>query len=81
MTNQLNNALANLPSYSAYLVRLWQEAPDTPWRASAQSVQSSEIVRFGSLQALFQFLELQTARSGLANAPPDDDQEQRSHRP
>lgn len=43
-------------TYAAYLVRLWQETPHGPWRASAQSVTTGEIVRFGSQQALFAFL-------------------------
>ncbi|MCB0099622.1 MAG: hypothetical protein KDE46_28005, partial [Caldilineaceae bacterium] len=60
MTTRLDDALSNPPPYRAYLVRLWQEAPDTPWRASVQSVQSGEIVRFGSLPALFAFFEERT---------------------
>ena len=45
------------PSYSAYLIRLWQEMPSGSWRASAQSVHSGKIVRFGSIDALLAFLE------------------------
>ncbi|MCB0094110.1 MAG: hypothetical protein KDE50_05885 [Caldilineaceae bacterium] len=45
------------PIYAAYLVRFWQDAPNGPWRASAQSVQTGEIVRFGSSRALYEFLE------------------------
>lgn len=45
------------PQYTAYLVRFWQDGPGSPWRASAQSVQTGEIVRFGSQQALYEFLE------------------------
>ena len=42
-------------SYAAYMVRLWQDTPDGPWRASAQSVHSGEVKRFGTLQDLFAF--------------------------
>ncbi|MCB0107394.1 MAG: hypothetical protein KDE53_15850 [Caldilineaceae bacterium] len=49
------------PIYAAYLIRLWQDSPDGPWRASAQSVQTVEIVRFGSQQALYEFLENEVA--------------------
>ena len=42
--------------YCAYLVRLWQESPATPWRASAQSAQSEETVRFADVEELFAFL-------------------------
>jgi len=66
----MNTTLPNLPFYCSYLVRLWQETPETPWRASAQSVQSGETVRFGSLQALYIFLEAQTAQGEESDAPP-----------
>ncbi len=46
--------------YCAYLVRLWQESPYTAWRASAQSVQTSETVRFADLERLFVFLRTQS---------------------
>jgi hypothetical protein len=55
-------------AYHAYLVRLWQDHPSSPWRASAQSVQSGEVVRFATLEALWQFLERATGPS-----PPDDE--------
>lgn len=54
-----NTATQPMP-YFAYLVRLWQETPDGPWRASAQSVRTGEIIRFGSQQALFAFLHNET---------------------
>ncbi|MBV7333693.1 hypothetical protein KFU94_36760 [Chloroflexi bacterium TSY] len=56
-------------SYRAYLVRLWQDEPDKPWRASAQSVQSGEVVRFASLQALFAFLETETVNQAETTLP------------
>jgi hypothetical protein len=46
--------------YRAYLVRLWREGSEAVWRASAQSVQTGEIVRFANLDALFAFLESRT---------------------
>lgn len=73
MTTHRNNAFPNLPVYSAYLVRLWRDTPSTPWRASAQSVQSGETVRFGSLQALFAFLDAQTASGLYTNASSTTD--------
>ena len=53
-------------SYAAYMVRLWQDTPDGPWRASAQSVHSGEVVRFGSLEDLFAFIltESRSSESG-----------------
>lgn len=53
--------------YESYLVRLWQDSPHSPWRASAQSTQTAELVRFASLQALFSFLEARTS-SGISSA-------------
>lgn len=46
--------------YRAYLVRLWRDDPSEPWRASAQSAQSGELICFATLQELFTFLELYT---------------------
>ena len=50
-----------IATYQSYLVRLWQDSPHAMWRASAQSVQTSEIVYFADLDALFTFLWAQTA--------------------
>jgi hypothetical protein len=46
--------------YKAYLIRLWNDSDQTGWRASAQSTQSGDTIRFGSLDALFTFLQDQT---------------------
>lgn len=48
------------PNYTAYLVRMWQENPHTPWRASAQCASTGEKVYFATLAALFAFLQAQT---------------------
>ena len=56
--------------YQAYLVRLWSEGAGTVWRASAQSVQSGETIRFASLDALFTFLYDQTCDP--SDQLPDD---------
>jgi len=56
-------------TYCAYLVRMWRDHPQSAWRASAQSAQSGQVVRFATLQALFAFLEAQSlaADSGENN--------------
>ena len=46
--------------YQAYLLRLWQETPHTPWRVSLQSTVNNERFGFSSLESLFAFLESQT---------------------
>ena len=59
--------LPTLTNYTAYLVRLWQDSQQGPWRASAQSVHTGERVLFASLAELFAFLEGQTL-----DGPADD---------
>lgn len=76
MSNQQGETAQTLMGYYAYLVRLWQDSPYVAWRASAQSVQSGETVRFASIEQLFAFLQAQTASSG-DNTPvpiPNDPQ-------
>jgi len=67
--------LPTLTNYTAYLVRLWQDSQQGPWRASAQSVQTGERVLFASLAELFAFLQGQTldgpAGTPAQPAPPD----------
>lgn len=46
--------------YHAYLVRLWQDGPRAPWRASAQCAQTGEKRLFVDLEVLFTFLKTQT---------------------
>ena len=55
------NVLRAPGEYHAYLVRLWQEHPQAPWRASVQSVETGETVRFADLGQLFAFLQAQAA--------------------
>jgi hypothetical protein len=47
-------------TYTAYLVRLWQENEEIPWRASAQSARTGEKLFFADLESLFIFLRAQT---------------------
>jgi hypothetical protein len=48
--------------YQSYLLRLWRVRDDeeTAWRASLKSSRSGELVGFGSLEDLFEFLQRQT---------------------
>lgn len=57
MISHLSESTRTHPISMAYLIRLWQDTPNGPWRASAQSVQTGEIIRFGSQYALCEFLE------------------------
>jgi hypothetical protein len=60
VSNADARAAQSRTGYCAYMIRLWQDSPYLPWRASAQSVQSREIVRFADVEQLFAFLRAQT---------------------
>ncbi len=49
------------PLYEAYLVRLWQDGPHTPFRASATAVRGGKTTYFATLSALFAFLQARCA--------------------
>jgi hypothetical protein len=53
----MNRADQRCRNYQSYLLRLWQEDTQTPWRASLQSTSSEEIYHFATLEALFAFLD------------------------
>jgi hypothetical protein len=44
------------PEHRAYLLRLWRNSADTPWRASLQSVSTGERHMFADLVSLMAFL-------------------------
>jgi len=46
--------------YHSFLVRLWREHANAPWRASVQSVQTGTVIHFSDLTRLFAFLQAQT---------------------
>ena len=50
--------------YRAYLVRLWQEGPDAPWRALTKDAETHEERRFATVEQLFLFLHRQTEGAG-----------------
>ena len=46
--------------YRSYLIRFWQSTEQGGWRASAQCVQSGNIVLFGNVESLLTFLQTET---------------------
>lgn len=54
---------AHARRYLSYLVRLWQETPGAPWRASAQEVITDKRHGFANLESLFAFLREQSERA------------------
>lgn len=59
----------------SYLLRLWQasDAEDATWRASLDSGQTGERKAFGSLAALFAYLEECTSHLSEREQPPGAD--------
>lgn len=47
----------------SFLVRIWREADDAPWRASLTDVHSKKSRVFGTVQALFLYLHEQITGS------------------
>lgn len=50
----------SLATYQSYVLRIWQDSPHTPWRCSAQCIQTKEIIHFADLGSFFLFLAIQT---------------------
>lgn len=42
--------------YRSYLVRLWRETPDGPWRCQVQCVGTGQAWRFAGLAEMIEFL-------------------------
>jgi hypothetical protein len=53
-------------NYQSYLLRLWRENPQGPWRASLQSTSTEQVYAFGSLDQLWAFLMSYAATDGQA---------------
>lgn len=46
--------------YMAYVLRLWCEGPNSPWRATLECARTGERYPFADLATLFAFLEAET---------------------
>ena len=57
----------SITKYQSYLLRLWQESPRALWHASAQSVQTGEMLHFADLDTLVTFLWGQTTITHLVD--------------
>ena len=58
---------AVFPHYQSYLLRLWQETPQTPWRVSLQPTGSDQRLGFSSLEDLIDYIETQIGQSEHSN--------------
>ena len=57
-------------NYVVHLVRLWRSSPTSPWRASAQSVTTGEVVHFETLASLYGYLHACTCQADDAAGHP-----------
>lgn len=55
----------DLCEYQAYLIRLWRDSDQEPWRASAKQVITGQEFFFVSLEKLFLFLDERTSGEGV----------------
>jgi hypothetical protein len=46
--------------YKAYLLRLWRDKPESPWRAALENPNSGERIAFATLVELVLFIEEMT---------------------
>jgi len=61
VSNSDNHSILTVyTEYHSYLLRLWQETPHAPWRASLQNAATGERRGFSDLESLFTFLRIQT---------------------
>jgi hypothetical protein len=58
--------------YHAYLIRLWREGENRPWRATVEDAHTGERVGFANLRRMFEFLEDQTEKTASGKDPSLD---------
>jgi hypothetical protein len=51
--------MSSRPDYQSYLLRLWRDSANQPWRASLQCTATGEKLAFADLPTLFTFLSEQ----------------------
>ena len=52
--------MAKQTLYRSYLLRLWRETENTPWRITLEAPSAGELIAFARLTDLFVFLEEET---------------------
>lgn len=60
-----------MSDYHAYLIRLWRDDMQQPWRAELVSPHSGEARRFATSEQLFLFMQQQMEEGGVQAARPD----------
>ncbi len=59
----------NRENYRAYLLRLWRDGEESPWRASLQDPRAGETFGFASVTQLIAFIEQQTQNFSESGIP------------
>lgn len=65
----MSNHEHNTNTYKAFMIRLWQDDENAPWRASVQMVRTGETIHFASVLELLGFVRAQ-ASTRLFDAIP-----------
>jgi hypothetical protein len=67
----MNHAELSQRDYHSYLMRLWREGAQAPWRVSLQSTATEQLYHFATIEALFAFLaeRLVDDEDEIANPP------------
>lgn len=61
-----------MPNYHAYLVRLWRDDRQQPWRAELVSPHTGETIRFATAEQLFGYLRAQMEEDEGGRAEDDN---------
>ncbi len=65
--------------YMAYLLRLWRENGDSPWRALLENPNTDERVGFANLNELVEFLEKKTGETIEISQTIESKKERQDH--
>lgn len=57
------------PTYLSYLLRMWRDHQQAPWRASLQSTATGDVRRFGDVEEMWAFLQTQLELQGEDSHP------------
>jgi hypothetical protein len=72
MSSEAEQAAGPRRNYHAYLMRLWRESEQAPWRASLTPVGGGEGRHFADPQAAWAYLQAQLEAPAAAPAPEHD---------
>jgi hypothetical protein len=53
------SVMTGYSQYQSYLLRMWQESPQAPWRVSLQDATTGERRGFSDLESLYAYLSTQ----------------------